>query len=160
MKAAGYKNPDLSFELGLALINCGATKDGIANLEEFVKTGPAGPNRNRANEVLERTLAKEAETKKNAAKRAAAPNATAPPSPSPTASPSPAPQLKLPFTLSIVSGLGYNDNVITIAKNAALPAGISQKNSFYNESGLSLGRDWPLSHQSGDVLLADKFSLL
>ena len=152
MKAAGYKNPDLSFELGLALINCGATKDGIANLEEFVKTGPAGPNRNRANEVLERTLAKEAETKKNAAKRAAAPNATA--------SPSPAPQLKLPFTLSIVSGLGYNDNVITIAKNAALPAGISQKNSFYNESGLSLGRDWPLSHQSGDVLLADKFSLL
>ena len=92
---------------------------GIANLEEFVKTGPAGPNRNRANEVLERTLAKEAETKKNAAKKAAAPNATA--------FPSPAPQLKLPFTLSIVSGLGYNDNVITIAKNAALPAGISQK---------------------------------
>ena len=153
VKAAGYPNPLLSLQLGIALVNCGSTTEGIANLQEFLKTAPPGPDQASAQKLLKDALDQQKTSKENAARRAAAPNVTASPSGKPP------PPKKMPFTLSIVSGLGYNDNVISIGKNAVLPAGISQKAAFYNESGLALGRDWPLSHQSGELLLADKFSL-
>lgn len=152
-KGAGYENPFLSFELGMALVNCESLKEGIANLEEFLKTGPAGPNHDAAKKLLEDTLDHQASAQEKAAKHAAAPNVTAPPSSKPT------PQPKMPFTFSIISGLGYNNNVISIGNNAALPAGVSQKDAFYNESGFALARDWSLSHKWKEELLADKFSL-
>jgi hypothetical protein len=166
LRASGYQNPEMTFALGQALVSSSdprsnVSKEGIDLLGKYINEAITSghpeafvnfPIANRLKEEGEKN-AKDA-PKKNEDKNEQ-PNRAKCPMPLPG-------KTELPFAVSFSSAIGYNDNVILLGRGQALPLSTAGKGSLYNESSLSLGRDFSLSHSSSSSKtgwLSDQLSL-
>ncbi len=167
--ARGAMGPTLetTFALGAARVassNVGSRefREGIELLTKYIKQAEAStnpkeefPNLEIAIELKKDALKKPEDLADENKQKNEEPNAAECPMPPPG-------KTELPFAVSFSSAIGYNDNVITLGRDQALPLGAAGKGSVYNESSLTLGRDFSLSHPwqpSKTGWLADQLSL-
>ena len=163
-KAKG-PDPETTFALGNALVNSSSVgspelKTGIDLLGDYIRRAEASGNPQAyPNLAIAKRLKEEAEAKPKQlvleAKRSDdEPNLALCPMPIPG-------KTELPFTASISSAIGYNNNVIALGRSLPLPNGVAQKSSFYNESTFALARDISMSHpaSSSSGWLTDRLSL-
>jgi hypothetical protein len=166
VEAAGYRTPETTFALGAALVNSSGPgskqfEDGIELLTKYIDQAKASDNPGAfinfkiANKLKDKAVGKPDKLKEKTQAKNKEPNRAECPMPIPG-------KTELPFTASISSAIGYNDNVITLGRDQPLPPGTAQKGSLYNESSFALGRDFSLSHPSSlssTGWLSDKLSL-
>jgi hypothetical protein len=165
LRHAGYNGAETSFALGLALIKSSAYgsanfRAGQSYLNNYIALAEKDPNPEinfpnvaRAKQVLAGADAQRVADQKKQQRLPYA--ADGPPKKSEAIR-------EFPFNLSVLSGVGYNDNVISLGKGQPLAPGISKRSAVYNESAVVAGRDWQLSHKSGSSetgWLSDLFSL-
>ena len=151
---AGYDNPLLQYELASALIAIHSFDDGIAADQIYIRNNPNAPNIGTARDLLTLAEQQRAIEQEKAARHALGPNVTDSPPPTPT----PPPPRRFPLNIAVISGVGYNDNVISLGNNQSLPPDIPHQDAFYNESGITLGRSWTTPRlDSNGVYLKDKF---
>jgi len=166
-----YRNPtepaETTFALGAALVassNIGSAsfEQGKKLLADYIKQAEATPNRdeafpnfNKANDIYKAAVGQPAKQTEQNQQKNDEPNRGECPMPIPG-------KTELPVVVSCSSAIGYNDNVLRLGRGQALPAGTAGKDSVYNESSFTLGRDFSLSHPSGSSKtgwLADQLSV-
>jgi hypothetical protein len=166
LRASRYQNPETTFALGLALVSSSDPRSTVAQegidllaqyINEAITSGhpEAFPNLAIAKRVKEGAENDAKKLPEEVKKKNEQPNSTKCPMDVPG-------KTELPFVVSFSTAIGYNDNVITLGRGQALPAGTAGKASVYNESSFTLGRDFSLSHPSGSSetgWLADQLSL-
>lgn len=166
VRKQNYETPETTFALGNALVNSsdvGSTElqRGIQLLDIYVSQARASnrpeafPNLTIAEALSQKAKAKPKETSDKHDERDEEPNFASCPQPPP-------PTTELPFNASVVSAIGYNNNVTALGRGLPLPASLKQKDSFYNESSIAISKDWSLSHPSSTSntgWLGDKLSL-
>ena len=146
-RKANYRTPTTTFALGNALVNSSdfGSKEleaGVNYLTEFIEQAPSNDKNRPAAEALKtEALEKSGKLKEKNEWKNREPNFAACPLPIPG-------KTELPFTASISSAIGYDDNVISLGRSQPLPPGTPQKESLYNESSFTLGRDFSLTHPS------------
>ena len=169
VREANYEPPgepaETTFALGAAFVGSSdvgskGLEVGIHLLQEYITKAKASANpkdefpnlqaANRLKDAKTHDKLKDEDQKKNKE-----PNFASCPLPIPG-------KTALPFTVSISSAIGYNDNVISLGRRQPLPLGTAHKGSVYNESSFGLGRDFSLSHPSSlseTGWLSDRLSL-
>ncbi len=167
-----YRNPkepaEITFALGAALVgssNVGSAKfeEGKKLLADYIKQAEASPNRKeafpnycKAKIISDAAVGQAATLQKKNQEKNKEPNHAACPMPI-------SEKTELPFTVFVLSAIGYNDNVLTLGRGQSLPPGTPHKGSLYNESSFGMGRDFSFSHASSlsqtTGWLSDKLSL-
>jgi hypothetical protein len=164
----GFNDPEIKFYLGSGLVSSVGLgsphlQAGINLLQEYIheSTGRGvpekDPNLRTAKDLLNAANSKSDGARKQIDLKDREPNSVACPTPFPA-------RTELPFVASISAAVGYNDNVLKLADGVALPSGINQRDSPYNEFSLTVGRDFPLRHPCSAPAcstgwLSDKLSL-
>ena len=169
LRASGFNDPETKFALGKGLVSSAGVgspqlQAGIDLLDEYITeaerrgVNPEDPNFRTAKELRDDIAKPKAEKlRKKTDLKDREPNSVKCPTPFPA-------KTELPFVASISTAGGYNDNVLKLGDGAPLPPGFAQKDSVYNESSLTLGRDFAFRHagsppECSTGWLSDKLSL-
>jgi hypothetical protein len=160
LKKPPTDNPALYFQLGWALIGANKFVQGLQRLKKFLATEPIDPSLKARAEQL-RLFANEQlyEVRASATPPACGkPILPKNPPPDPKEQP-PSVQNESPFMAWVVTGIGYDWNVTKLGRTLPVPPTLHGKGAFFNESNLSLEKDWFFYHKSCSDPLIDKLAM-